>query len=542
MFLSRGPRLAYSHAWRRSLSRPAVVLAKRFQYSDAVTAVPVTSEQKPYYITTPIFYVNGAPHIGHFYTLVLADVAKRWQQLKGNKALLCTGTDEYGLKVQQAAERAGSDPKPFVDVGAKAFQRVLRESGHISLRNHSGWYSVSDEAFYSQSGVEDVVHWATGQMVKVSKETGNTVEWMSERNYHFNLSSMAPKLLEFYEANPNWLIPTERYDMIKAEVAKGLEDLSISRPSTRLTWGIPVPGDPSQTIYVWLDALINYITFTGYPWTPGVPTSWPADLQVIGKDIIRFHCIYWPAFLLAIGAQPPRQILSHAHWTMSKKKMSKSVGNVIDPFHAMERWGVDVMRYYMCLGGGILNDADYSNGELENNAYSGLAKGLGSLLTRVGSAKYNLEDSIRNESAGVKPDLDSTMEKLYGHLRYSVLEGLTERIAKDMEKGDFSAALQELRAVVKDTHSYIHHVAPWQADRVDIRAYMLYPAMEALRLTGILLQPFMPTKMDRFLSCLGVDERNRGWESAVFGADFTYGVGVSGNIKEMIFPPLPVAK
>ncbi|KAK6511430.1 methionyl-tRNA synthetase [Arthrobotrys musiformis] len=545
----------------RRVSRFTLPISKRYQSSDA--------QEKPYYVTTPIYYVNAAPHIGHLYTTVLADVVKRWQELKGREARLCTGTDEYGLKIQQAAAVAGVNPKEFCDSGAETFKRladtanisydrfirttdpdhqttvehvwrVLRESGHISLKNHSGWYSISDEAFYPDSAVEKTLHVPTGKQILVSKETGKPVEWMSEENYHFNLSSMAPRLLEFYEKNPEWLVPNQRYERLKEEVKKGLEDLSISRPRERLQWGIPVPGDESQSIYVWLDALVNYLTFTGYPYTPPSSTVWPADLQIIGKDIIRFHCIYWPAFLLAIGAEPPKRILSHAHWTMSKKKMSKSDGNVVDPFHAIKRWGVDAMRFYLCIDGGIVNDGDYSNQEIEDKYNKYLGSQIGSLVTRVCSAKYSVSDAILCEREGGRGvELPEELKGMYERLRYGKLEGVRERFDERMKKMDFSNAIREVLDVVAETHKYIHATQLWQDDKAALRSYMLYPAAEALRISGILLQPFMPQKMDKLLGLLKVGEDKRGWGDAVIGADFGYGIGASGT-KERVFPKFPI--
>ncbi|EPS36424.1 hypothetical protein H072_10053 [Dactylellina haptotyla CBS 200.50] len=574
MLLSRGVRIACP-SWRCVIVKPTVVVARRFQSTSTVVDASTSStsnveSKKPYYLTTPIFYVNAAPHIGHLYTSVVADVLKRWQQFKGNEALLLTGTDEYGIKIQQAASRAGVDPKAFVDVGADTFKklaaaanisydrfmrttdpdhreavqhfwRVLRERDFITLKKHSGWYSVSDEAFYPESSVERVVHPPSGQVITVSKETGKTVEWMSEENYHFKLSAMGPELLNFYEANPDWLVPSQRYGELKAEVARGLEDLSISRPKERLAWGIPVPGDNSQSIYVWLDALINYITFAGYPWLPGTtsspgkPQAWPADLQIIGKDIIRFHCIYWPAFLLAVGAQPPKQILSHAHWTMSKKKMSKSDGNVVDPFHAMERWGVDTMRFYMCMDGGIISDGDYSNQEVEDKYTHFLGNQVGSLVNRVCSKKYSIAEAIRTERDGVQVELDEDMGKLYKALRYGALEGVRERVEGRMARYDLAGALREVMTLVSETHKYIHLAALWQENKEGVRAYMLYPAAEALRISGMLLQPFMPEKMGQLLDILKVGENMRGWEEAAVGRDFGYGEGTAGT-KERLFP------
>lgn len=303
--------------------------APRRWTSSTTVAPPIVSRQpahsrpqddKPYYITTPIFYVNAAPHVGHLYSMVLSDIYKRYQLLirPDRPAYLLTGTDEHGMKVQQAAAKAGSDPKSFTDKGAAIFKQLaqaanisndhfirttdadhkravdfawttLEERGYIYLSKHEGWYSVSDETFYPQSGVHLIVEPATGRKIMASIETGKEVEWTSETNYRFRLSSFKEPLLQYFKENPDFIVPKSRMTEVVKVVEDGLEDLSVSRPSSRLSWGIRVPTDETQTIYVWLDALVNYITKAGYPWTPGKESAlgWPADVQIIGKDIVR---------------------------------------------------------------------------------------------------------------------------------------------------------------------------------------------------------------------------------------------------------------
>ncbi|KAL9118113.1 MAG: hypothetical protein Q9187_005344 [Circinaria calcarea] len=274
---------------------------------------------KPYYVTTPIFYVNAAPHVGHLYSLVLTDILKRWQVLQGKKAILCTGTDEHGMKIQQAAAKAGQDVRSFCNQNFRSFdilaQRaevdrdhfirtsepdhrfavqhfwlMLRQRGHIYASKHEGWYSVSDETFYPASAVQLTLDPSTGRKFMASMETGKEVEWTSEDNYHFRLSAFKDRLLGFYKHNPKFIIPETRMNEVVQAVTSGLEDLSVSRPVERLSWGIPVPDDETQTIYVWLDALINYLTKANYPFQiPGKEdfAGWPADCHVIGKDIVR---------------------------------------------------------------------------------------------------------------------------------------------------------------------------------------------------------------------------------------------------------------
>ncbi len=364
--------------------------------------------------------------------MVLTDILKRWQVLKGKRAILCTGTDEHGMKIQQAAAKAKMEPREFCDKGAEIFKtlarkaeisndhfvrttdpdhkdavhhvwQVLKDKGYIYASKHEGWYCVSDETFYPESTLEKRLDPFRGRTFMASSETGKEVEWTSEPNYHFRLSAMKDRLLEFYKDNPQFVVPATRMNDVVRWVSEGLEDLSVSRPVDRLTWGIRVPDDESQTIYVWLDALVNYITKAGYPWAPGNESAggWPADVQVIGKDIVRFHCIYWPAFLLALDITPPKQILTHAHWTLGRQKMAKSTGNVVNPFFALDRFGVDTMRYYLAHDGGITDDSDYGNEHIVEKYKKGLQGGLGNLVSRLTRPKaWNVRAAIETAHSG----------------------------------------------------------------------------------------------------------------------------------------------
>ncbi|KAH0605455.1 uncharacterized protein H6S33_004677 [Morchella sextelata] len=546
--------------------KPAVNWSGWRLYSSVTAEVKAKSAEKPYYVTTPIFYVNAAPHVGHLYSMVITDVLKRWQQLQGRTAVLCTGTDEHGMKIQQAALAANTPPKQFCDSGAEVFKSLaqqadisydhfirttdqkhydavqhiwdlLADRGLIYTGKHAGWYSVSDETFYPESSVKQILSPTTGRKTMISTETGQEVEWAEEINYHFKLSAMRENLLDFYAKNPDFIVPAARYKAVVDEVTSGLSDLSISRPRSRLTWGIPVPSNEEQTIYVWLDALVNYITVTGYPWTPGkeLVGGWPADVHVVGKDIVRFHCIYWPAFLLALDLPLPKQILTHAHWTMNQKKMSKSVGNVVDPFYAMKRYGVDTMRFYMAHDGGIVDDGDYSNREIINRYQSILQGGLGNLVNRVCSKTFDLEAAI---ALGVdSPDLEMT--EADQQLQEAV-ETVGEKVAEKMAKFEVPGALKEIVAVISKTNKYVSESAPWALKDPSLAAQrhkIIYLSSEAVRVSGILLRPFMPTKMSALLDQLSVAADKRGFEYASFGKDRTYGVGSSGR-KAMLFPPL----
>ncbi|KAI4250228.1 MAG: hypothetical protein L6R40_000401 [Gallowayella cf. fulva] len=427
--------------------------------------------EKPYYVTTPIFYVNAAPHIGHLYTLVLTDVLKRFQTLKGRKAILCTGTDEHGMKIQRAAEKARQNVRAFCDANFKAFDvlakaadiqydhfirtsepdhrfavqhfwLMLKHRDYIYESKHEGWYSVSDETFYPQSAVQLTLDPATGRKFMASQETGKEVEWTSEINYHFRLSTLRDRLLQHYADNPQFVEPSTRMQDVVQQVTDGLSDLSISRPVERLSWGIPVPDDTSQTIYVWLDALINYLTKANYPFqlpTQEHTAGWPADVHVIGKDIVRFHCIYWPAFLLALDLPLPKQIMTHAHWTLGREKMAKSTGNVVNPFFALERFGSDTMRYYLLFSGGIQNDSDYDNIYIIER-YKRLQGTLGNLVTRV----------IRGKGWDVRRAVKSgqTDDSADGQAHRSRLRTLPSAVDAGMARLQPGAALKSILSVI----------------------------------------------------------------------------------------------
>lgn len=517
--------------------------------------------------------------------MVLTDILKRWQLLKGNKAILCTGTDEHGMKIQQAASTASAEPKEFCDKGAKIFAtlaesanvsndhfvrttdpdhavavehvwRILRDRGYIYASKHEGWYCVSDETFYPESAIERRVDPLTGKTFMASQETGKEMEWTSEPNYHFRLSAFKDKLLAFYKENPYFVVPSTRMNDVVQWVSDGLEDLSVSRPANRLTWGIPVPDDDSQTIYVWLDALVNYITKAGYPWAPGRENAlgWPADVQVIGKDIVRFHCIYWPAFLLALDISPPKQILTHAHWTLGKQKMAKSTGNVVNPFFALDRFGVDTMRYYLAYDGGIMHDADYSNEMIVQRYKKGLSGGLGNLVSRITRPKiWRVRDVVEtvHETLLLKDDERSvsiTKDQRTREQRI-LLEGLRDDVTRSFDRLSPGAALHYIMDAVYKTNSYLQDGAPWALVKTDndndkLQAtQVVFHCAEALRIVGILLQPYMPTKASTLLDMLGVDSSRRTYNYAQFAADDSYGEAKAQVGKcawDSLFPPLSI--
>eukprot|EP01111_Echinosteliopsis_oligospora_P018332 TRINITY_DN8334_c0_g1_i2.p1 TRINITY_DN8334_c0_g1~~TRINITY_DN8334_c0_g1_i2.p1 ORF type:complete len:334 (+),score=65.45 TRINITY_DN8334_c0_g1_i2:190-1191(+) len=330
-------------------------------------------------VTTPIFYVNGPPHIGHLYSAVLADALSRWHKMQGRETHMVTGTDEHGMKVFEAATKHDMSTISYCDFISDKFKTLfdradvkydeymrttseihhtcvthlwntILANGYLYEGSYDGWYCVSDEAFLTNNQVrkrEDGVH--------VSIESGHVVDWVSEKNWIFKLSAFQKQIEQWISSG---VILGQSANSLKRLLESGLNDLSVSRPRSRIKWGIQVPNDPSQTIYVWLDALGNYLTATGYPDKSKYSSIWPADFQIIGKDIIRFHCIYWPAFLMAAGMTLPSSIIAHAHWTVGHEKMSKSKGNVIDPHCFIDKFGIDAVRYFLLREGGLADDGD----------------------------------------------------------------------------------------------------------------------------------------------------------------------------------------
>ncbi|ROW11751.1 hypothetical protein VPNG_05651 [Cytospora leucostoma] len=576
----------------RGYATESVTAAALADAGKTATESAAGPDTKPYYVTTPIFYVNASPHVGHMYSMVLADVLKRWHALKGQKSLLLTGTDEHGMKVQQAAANNDTLPKEWCDLQSERFKQLaakvnlandffmrttdedhadavrhfwflLKEKGLIYESKHEGWYCVSDETYYPESMLERKIDPMTGEVSFASIESGNSVEWTEEKNYHFRMTALRDRLLEFYENNPEFIVPKTRMREVVDWVQNNLEDLSISRPSNRLTWGIRVPEDDSQTIYVWVDALINYLTKSGFPkWTPGEETKggWPADVHVIGKDILRFHGVYWPALLLAVDIVPPKRLLSHAHWTMSGKKMSKSLGNVVNPFFAIDRWGVDTMRFFMMHDGGIENDADYDN-DIIVERYKKILQGtFGNLLSRVTRSKaWNVRESVQAAPILATPLHESKLEDRQAELiraQEEHIRGLVRDTESYMEKPDPRRALKVLVDIGFETNRFITEMAPWSiakhirdaepAEQLRLKALMgrtIYVTAETLRNMGILLQAYIPEKAAHMLDVLGVSEERRSFEYLGLGKDATYGTPRRDPGKtayDGLFPPLEV--
>ncbi|MBW7849152.1 MAG: methionine--tRNA ligase [Rhodospirillales bacterium] len=480
--------------------------------------------RKPYYLTTPIYYVNDKPHIGHAYTTLACDVLARFKRLDGFDVHFLTGTDEHGQKVEKSAQAAGIDPQSFTDEVSQNFRdlakamnfsnddfirtteerhtrscqalwREIETRGHIYLGSYAGWYSVRDEAFWSEDDL------STGPNGEKLAPTGAPVEWVEEPSYFFRLSAWEKPLLEYYERNPDCVAPASRRNEVISFVKSGLQDLSVSR--TSFGWGIPVPGDPKHIMYVWLDALTNYITAVGYPDVSGAYARyWPADLHMVGKDILRFHAVYWPAFLMAAGLEPPKRVFAHGWWTNEGQKISKSLGNVIDPLRLIERYGLDQVRYFLLREVPFGNDGDFSHRAMVNRMNGELANDLGNLAQRV------LSMIAKNCGAAVPRRGRLTDED------QALLDAAAAILPKArdlMDRQLFHEVLETVWQVVRAANGYVDRQAPWALRKTDPERMenVLYVLVEALRHIAILMQPVVPNSAARLLDQLGVSGDQR---------------------------------
>lgn len=485
------------------------------------------------------------------------------------------------MKVQQAASQNDMEPKDFCDETAEKFKELanltnisydrfirttdpdhiqavehfwllLRQKGYIYETKHEGWYSVSDECFYPESEVIKYQEPFTGAVYMAAAESKTKVEWVEEKNYCFRMTELKDRLLEFYSKNPDWIEPAYRMNEVIDWVKNHLEDLSISRPVQRLSWGIPVPDDPSQTIYVWVDALINYLTASGFPaWPPGESHKggWPADVHVLGKDILRFHCIYWPALLMALDLPLPKKMLIHSHWTLNKRKMSKSLGNVVNPLYAINRWGVDTMRFYLLFEGGIADDADYNNNTLVVKYKKYLQGGLGNLTNRLTKTpawdlRNIIEASSKWDESSTQPS--QAIQEFVGHYEARFKE-LAPVVARYMDDYNPVAAIRHIIDTAGQVNELLSQTQPWSLIKTEDPVQkanackVLFTAAEGLRISGILLQAFLPGKAPELLDRLGVAPDKRTFEHAVFGCDYTYGLRFlkEGSPRNTgLFPPL----
>ncbi len=478
-----------------------------------------------FYITTAIPYANGAPHIGHAYERIATDAIQRFMRLDGRETLFVTGLDEHGLKVQQAAAREGVTPQAFVDGVAKLFAAMgellnaraddivrtteprndraseaiwerMAANGDIYLSKYSGWYSVRDEAYFDESELTD-----SPDGTKLAP-SGAPAEWVEEESYFFKLSAYAEKLLAHYEAHPEFVTPQSYLNEIVAFVKRGLSDLSISRAT--FDWGVPVPGDPKHVMYVWVDALTNYITATGFPDDGPRAKFWPADAHVIGKDITRFHAIYWPAFLMSAGLSVPRQVVVHGFLFNRGEKMSKSVGNVVSPASLVAAYGLDPVRYFFLREVPFGQDGSYSHEAIVARMNADLANDIGNLAQRSLTM-------IAKNCAGRVPDwrgAEPGPEDLAMLARADALIGEGRRYMENFALHLYIGAVFE---VVSEANRYFSNAEPWRLAKSDPArmGLVLYVTIETLRIAAILLQPAMPASMAALVDLLGVEPEAR---------------------------------
>ena len=477
---------------------------------------------KAFYITTAISYPNGPPHIGHAYEAITTDVLARFKRLDGYDVRFLTGVDDHGQKMVQTAKALGITPKQlanemsakFRDMGTALnisnsdFIRTIEDrhvqsvshlwetiarKGDIYLGSYTGWYSVRDEAYY---GADELSDGPGGQKLA---PTGSPVEWMEEETYFFKLSAYQDRLLAHYELNPGFILPETRRNEIVSFVKSGLKDLSISRARTKLDWGIPVPGDADHVMYVWVDALTNYLTGAGYPdiESETYKRFWPADLHVIGKDIVRFHAIIWPALLMAADVALPARVFGHGFLYNRGEKMSKSVGNVIDPLTLAEAYGVDEIRYFFCREVPYGQDGSYGHETLVNRINADLANDLGNLAQRSLSM-------IAKNCGGQIPAPAALTETDTALLHAA--EGLLDVCRAHMDVQEIHQALARIWDVVGEANRYFAGQEPWALKKTDPArmASVLYVTAETVRRIAILAQPVVPRAAAKLLDLLGV--------------------------------------
>ncbi len=483
------------------------------------------TEKTPFYITTAIAYPNGKPHIGHAYELIATDALARFQRLDGRDVFFLTGTDEHGQKMQQTARAEGLEPQQLAKRNSDEFQamgkllnasnddfirttqprhhetsqniwNLMADAGDIYKDSYAGWYSVRDEAYYQENETE-----LRADGVRYGPQ-GTPVEWVQEESYFFKLSEYQDRLLKHYEENPDFIGPAERRNEVISFVKSGLKDLSISR--TTFDWGIKVPNDPAHVMYVWVDALTNYITATGYIEDRDNPRAkyWPADLHVIGKDIIRFHAVYWPAFLMSAKLPLPKRVYAHGFLLNKGEKMSKSLGNVVDPVNLVNHFGLDQVRYFFLREVSFGQDGSYSEEAIGTRINSDLANGIGNLASRSLSMIVKNCDG-RIPECGPLTDEDRAL--------LAQADSLLASTREDMGKQLIHRALASIISVVSESDRYFAGQEPWALKKTDPArmATVLYVTAEVVRQIGILLQPFMPESAGKLLDLIAIPADKR---------------------------------
>ena len=534
-----------------------------FLYAENEEEIGMTKEQKTFYLTTPIYYPSDKLHIGHAYTTVAGDAMARYKRLRGYDVRFLTGTDEHGQKIETKAAEKGQTPQEFTDqivagiqelwkkldvsyddfirttedrhktVVAQIFERLL-EKGDIYLDEYEGWYSIPDETFYTERQLVDPVKNDAGEVIGgKSPDSGHSVEKVREQSYFFKMSNYADRLLKFYEDNPTFIQPESRKnEMINNFIKPGLEDLAVSRTSFK--WGVQVPSNPKHVVYVWIDALSNYITALGY----GSENEelyqkyWPADVHLVGKEIVRFHTIYWPIMLMALDLPLPKKVFGHGWLLMKDGKMSKSKGNVVDPVPLIDRYGLDALRYYLLREVPFGSDGVFTpEGFVERVNYD-LANDLGNLLNRtVAMINKYFDGNIPVYVKDATP-FDTSLVEL--------VEATVVKVENAMEEMEFSVALTAIWQLISRTNKYIDETQPWvlakdEAKKEELGSVM-YHLAEALRQVSIMIQPFMTETPKRIWSQLGLNKDITNWESLKSFALIPSGTSVQKG--EPIFPRL----
>jgi len=494
---------------------------------------------KTFYITTPIYYVNDSPHIGHAYTDIAADFVARFKRLDGYDVKFLTGTDEHGQKIQRAAEKAGVSTIDFVSEVSKRFVALtpllnlsnddfirttetrhkkaaqhlwslLTEKGHIYKGKYCGWYSVRDEAYFDEK-----------ELINGKAPTGSDVEWLEEESYFFNLSIWQDKLLAFYKDNPTFAQPSSRLNEIIKFVERGLEDLSISRSSFK--WGIEVPGDDKHVMYVWFDALTNYISAIGYP--GDISQYWPADVHMVGKDISRFHAIYWPAMLMAADIALPKQIIAHGWWTIDGEKMSKSIGNVVSSQQLVDELGCDQTRYCLLREIAFGNDGNFSKSAMIIRINAELANNIGNLVQRTLSM-------IFKNCEGLMPKVST--DEIYNQKLLNVALDTINQVRLTINNTQYQNSLEAIVNLSNHANLYIDEMAPWALAKTDRpkMEFVLTSLAEVIRYIGILLQPITPIAAKKLLDMLSVERR----DFAALSKEYMIKSGTIIAKPEIIFP------
>ena len=476
-----------------------------------------------YYITTPIYYPSAKPHMGHAYSSIIADFFARFKRIQGFNVFYLTGTDEHGQKIERAAKDQNKDPLTFCDEISKTFKnltttlnlsnndfirtteerhkksainiwKILEEKEEIYLSKYSGWYSVSDEAFYTEDEIETV------ENVKISKQSRSTVEWVEEESYFFKLSKWQEPLLKFYEKNQNFILPESRKNEVVSFVKSGLKDLSVSRKSFK--WGIPVPSNNDHVMYVWLDALTNYLSALNYP---NIDDSlyknfWPADLHLIGKDILRFHAVYWPAFLLAAQITPPKRVYGHGWILSGDEKMSKSKGNILDPLEIVKTYGLDPLRYYLIKEVSFGNDGNISKEKLESCINSDLANNYGNLCQRVISfCEKNADLKVGNNINLIEDDI----------FQLSKFTDNYSNIIKFVDNQDINSYINFVVERLFAANKYFNDQEPWnkKEDKTRLNS-IIYTSLELIRKITILLYPIIPQTALKVMKIFNYNEED----------------------------------